>query len=64
MSNEELRKIEYCYGGDYNNYDLATTTSTAMVSSVLTVSSILMPTGVAYQYQNIWAKMVNAEKAK
>ena len=21
MSNEELRKIEYCYGGDYNNYD-------------------------------------------
>ena len=64
MSNEELRKIEYCYGGDYNNYDPSD--NNFCCNGIIGPDRQLNPHAyeVAYQYQNIWAKMVNAEKGE
>ena len=61
MNNEELRKIEYCYGGDYNNYDPSDNNFNC--NGIIGPDRQMNPHAyeVAYQYQNIWAKMVNAE---
>ena len=61
MNNEELRKIEYCYGGDYNKYDPSDNNFNC--NGIIGPDRQMNPHayGVAYQYQNIWAKMVNAE---
>ena len=64
MSNEEIRKIEYTYGGDYNNYDPSDNNFNC--NGIIGPDRQLNPHAyeVAYQYQNIWAKMVNAEKGE
>ncbi len=61
MNNEELRKIEYCYGGDYNKYD--SSDNNFNCNGIIGPDRQMNPHAyeVAYQYQNIWAKMVNAE---
>ena len=61
MNNEELRKIEYTYGGDYNKYDPSDNNFNC--NGIIGPDRQLNPHAyeVAYQYQNIWAKMVNAE---
>ena len=61
MNNEELRRIEYCYGGDYNKYDPSDNNFNC--NGILGPDRQMNPHAyeVAYQYQNIWAKMVNAE---
>ena len=61
MNNEELRKIEYCYGGDYNKYDPSDNNFNS--NGIIGPDRQMNPHAyeVAYQYQNIWAKMVNAE---
>ena len=61
MNNEELRKIEYCYGGDYNKYDPSDNNFNC--NGIIGPDRQLNPHAyeVAYQYQNIWTKMVNAE---
>ena len=61
MNNEELSKIEYTYGGDYNKYDPSDNNFNC--NGIIGPDRQLNPHAyeVAYQYQNIWAKMVNAE---
>ena len=61
MNNEELRKIEYRYGGDYNKYDPSDNNFNC--NGIIGPDRQMNPHAyeVAYQYQNIWAKMVNAE---
>ena len=61
MNNGELRKIEYCYGGDYNKYDPSDNNFNC--NGIIGPDRQMNPHAyeVAYQYQNIWAKMVNAE---
>ena len=61
MNNEELRKIEYTYGGDYNKYDPSDNNFNC--NGIIGPDRQMNPHAyeVAYQYQNIWAKMVNAE---
>lgn len=61
MNNEELSKIEYCYGGDYNKYDPSDNNFNC--NGIIGPDRQMNPHAyeVAYQYQNIWAKMVNAE---
>ncbi|MGN8724884.1 glycoside hydrolase family 2 TIM barrel-domain containing protein [Segatella copri] len=61
MNNEELRKIEYCYGGDYNKYDPSDNNFNC--NGIIGPDRQMNPHAyeVAYQYQNIWTKMVNAE---
>ena len=61
MNNEELRKIEYCYGGDYNKYDPSDNNFNC--NGIIGPHRQMNPHAyeVAYQYQNIWTKMVNAE---
>ncbi len=61
MNNEELRKIEYCYGGDYNKYDPSDNNFNC--NGIIGPDRQMTPHAyeVAYQYQNIWTKMVNAE---
>ena len=61
MNNEELRKIEYCYGGDYNKYDPSDNNFNC--NGIIGPDRQMNPHAyeVVYQYQNIWAKMVNAE---
>ena len=61
MNNEELRKIEYCYGGDYNKYDPSDNNFNC--NGIIGPDRQMNPHAyeVAYQYQNIWAKMVNAD---
>lgn len=61
LNNEELRKIEYTYGGDYNKYDPSDNNFNC--NGIIGPDRQLNPHAyeVAYQYQNIWAKMVNAE---
>ena len=61
MNNEELRKIEYTYGGDYNKYDPSDNNFNC--NGIIGPDRQLNPHAyeVAYQYQNIWAKMVSAE---
>ena len=61
MNNEELCKIEYTYGGDYNKYDPSDNNFNC--NGIIGPDRQLNPHAyeVAYQYQNIWAKMVSAE---
>ena len=61
MNNEELRKIEYTYGGDYNKYDPSDNNFNC--NGIIGPDRQMNPHAyeVAYQYQNIWAKMVSAE---
>ena len=61
LNNEELRKIEYTYGGDYNKYDPSDNNFNC--NGIIGPDRQLNPHAyeVAYQYQNIWAKMVSAE---
>ena len=61
MNNGELRKIEYCYGGDYNKYDPSDNNFNC--NGIIGPDRQMNPHAyeVAYQYQNIWTKMVNAE---
>ena len=61
MNNEELRKIEYTYGGDYNKYDPSDNNFNC--NGIIGPDRQLNPHAyeVAYQYQNIWTKMVSAE---
>ena len=64
MSNEELRKIEYCYGGDYNNYDPSDNNFNC--NGIIGPDRQLNPHAyeVAYQYQNIWATLKDAAKGE
>ena len=64
MSNEELRKIEYTYGGDYNNYDPSDNNFNC--NGIIGPDRQLNPHAyeVAYQYQNIWATMKDATKGE
>ena len=61
MTNEQLRKIEYTYGGDYNDYDPSDNNFNC--NGIIGSDRQLNPHAyeVAYQYQNVWAKMVNAK---
>ena len=61
MNNEDLRKIEYTYGGDYNKYDASDNNFNC--NGIIGPDRQLNPHAyeVAYQYQNIWAKMLNAK---
>ena len=64
MSNEEIRKIEYTYGGDYNNYDPSDNNFNC--NGIIGPDRQLNPHAyeVAYQYQNIWATMKDAQKGE
>ena len=52
----ELNKIDYTYGGDYNNYDPSD--NNFCCNGIIGPDRQLNPHAyeVAYQYQNIWAK--------
>lgn len=64
MNNEQLRKIEYTYGGDYNNYDPSDNNFNC--NGIIGPDRQLNPHAyeVAYQYQNIWATMKDAAKGE
>ena len=64
MGNEELRKIEYCYGGDYNSYDPSDNNFNC--NGIIGPDRQLNPHAyeVAYQYQNIWATLKDAAKGE
>ena len=64
MTNEELRKIEYCYGGDYNSYDPSDNNFNC--NGIIGPDRQLNPHAyeVAYQYQNIWATLKDAAKGE
>ena len=61
MNNEELRKIEYTYGGDYNNYDPSD--NNFNINGIIGPDRQLNPHAyeLAYQYQNIWATLKDAK---
>ena len=56
LSYTELNKIDYTYGGDYNNYDPSDNNFNC--NGIIGPDRQLNPHAyeVAYQYQNIWAK--------
>jgi len=56
LSYPELNKIDYTYGGDYNNYDPSD--NNFCCNGIIGPDRQLNPHAyeVAYQYQNIWAK--------
>ena len=62
MSNEQLRQIEYTYGGDYNNYDPSDNNFNC--NGIVGPDRQLNPHAyeLAYQYQNIWAEMKDAKR--
>ena len=64
MSNEQLRQIEYCYGGDYNSYDPSDNNFNC--NGIIGPDRQLNPHAyeVAYQYQNIWATLKDAAKGE
>ena len=64
MSNEQLRKIQYTYGGDYNKYDPSDNNFNC--NGIIGPDRQLNPHAyeVAYQYQDIWATMKDAEKGE
>lgn len=64
MTNEQLRKIEYTYGGDYNAYDPSDNNFNC--NGIIGPDRQLNPHAyeVAYQYQDIWATMKDAEKGE
>ncbi len=64
MSNEQLRKVEYTYGGDYNNYDASDNNFNC--NGIIGPDRQLNPHAyeVAYQYQDIWATLKDAQKGE
>lgn len=64
MSNEEMRKIEYTYGGDYNSYDPSDNNFNC--NGIIGPDRQLNPHAyeLAYQYQNIWTTMKDAQKGE
>ena len=64
MSNEELRKIEYTYGGDYNDYDPSDNNFNC--NGIIGPDRQLNPHAyeLAYQYQDIWATLKDAQKGE
>ncbi len=64
MSNEELRKVEYTYGGDYNDYNPSDNNFNC--NGIIGPDRQLNPHAyeLAYQYQNIWATMKDAQKGE
>ncbi len=64
MSNEELRQIEYTYGGDYNTYDPSDNNFNC--NGIIGPDRQLNPHAyeVAYQYQDIWATMKDAQSGQ
>lgn len=62
MTNEQLRAIEYTYGGDYNNYD--PTDNNFNCNGIVGPDRQLNPHAyeLAYQYQNIWATLKDAQR--
>ena len=64
MSYDELQKIEYTYGGDYNKYDPSDNNFNC--NGIIGPDRQLNPHAyeVAYQYQNIWATMKDVQKGE
>ena len=65
MNNEQLRQIEYTYGGDYNSYDPSDNNFNC--NGIIGPDRQLNPHAyeLAYQYQNIWASWrTDAEESK
>ena len=64
LNNNQLRKIEYTYGGDYNNYDPSDNNFNC--NGIIGPDRQLNPHAyeVAYQYQNIWATLKDAAKGE
>ena len=64
MSNEQLRQIEYTYGGDYNSYDPSDNNFNC--NGIIGPDRQLNPHAyeVAYLYQNIWATLKDAAKGE
>ena len=64
LTNEQLRQIEYTYGGDYNNYDPSDNNFNC--NGIVGPDRQLNPHAyeVAYQYQNIWATLKDAAKGE
>ncbi len=64
MTNEELRRIEYTYGGDYNKYDPSDNNFNC--NGIIGPDRQLNPHAyeLAYQYQNIWTSMKDSLKGE
>ena len=64
MTNEQIRKIEYTYGGDYNKYDPSDNNFNC--NGIIGPDRQLNPHAyeLAYQYQDIWATMKDAQKGE
>lgn len=64
MTNEQLRKIEYTYGGDYNDYDGSDNNFNC--NGIIGPDRQLNPHAyeLAYQYQEIWATLKDAAKGE
>ncbi len=64
MTNEELRRIEYTYGGDYNKYDPSDNNFNC--NGIIGPDRQLNPHAyeLAYQYQNIWTTMKDSQKGE
>ena len=64
LNNNQLRKIEYTYGGDYNNYDPSDNNFNC--NGIIGPDRQLNPHAyeLAYQYQSIWTKMKDAQKGE
>ena len=64
LTNEQLRQIEYTYGGDYNTYDPSDNNFNC--NGIVGPDRQLNPHAyeVAYQYQNIWATLKDAAKGE
>lgn len=62
MTYSQLRKIEYTYGGDYNKYDASDNNFNC--NGIIGPDRQLNPHAyeLAYQYQDIWTTMKDAEK--
>ena len=64
LTNEQLRQIEYTYGGDYNSYDPSDNNFNC--NGIVGPDRQLNPHAyeVAYQYQNIWATLKDVAKGE
>ncbi len=64
MSNEQLRQIEYTYGGDYNEYNPSDNNFNC--NGIVGPDRQLNPHAyeLAYQYQNIWTTMKDVQKGE
>lgn len=62
MTNEELRQIDYTYGGDYNSYDPSDNNFNC--NGIIGSDRQLNPHAyeLAYQYQDIWASWANEQQ--